>query len=166
MCLCETKDFVVFLLAALLIISRSKRIFKNRLVILSILSRHRDAVFDVEFGRMERNLYRIHRDVMPQAPKTPEEIVKMFSQQNIKDTFGMSLGPHKEEFYKDTVIEKNFAYTIFQSKGICNFVESLPASQRNYMLDGTFQSVPRGDYQQLLIIYIEYCEHVSFPVSF
>lgn len=76
----------------------------------------------------------------------------------------MTLGADKEEFYKDTIIEKNFAYTIFQSKGICNFVESLPVSQRKYLLDGTFQSVPRGDYQQLLIIYIEYCDHVSFAI--
>lgn len=126
------------------------------------LLRYQDAVNIIEFGRMERNLYRIHRNVMPQAPKTPEEIINMFAQQNIKDTFGMSLGEIKEEFHKDTIIEKNFAYTIFQSKRICNFVETLPVSQRKYMLDGTFQSVSRGTYQQLLIIYIEYCDHVSF----
>lgn len=108
---------------------------------------------------MERNLYKIHKEVMPKAPKTSDEILTMFGKNNIMETFGRSLN-EAHAFYVDTVIEEKFSYTIFQSKGICEIIDKLPKAQRKFLLDGTFKSCPRGSYEQLLIIYLEYYDHV------
>lgn len=112
---------------------------------------------------MERNLYKIHKDVMPVAPKTPGEVLKMFGMEHIMNTYGKSLD-EGHIFYVDTVIEEDFSYTIFKSKGICNIIDRLPKAQRKFLLDGTFKSCPRGSYDQLLIIYLEYYNHVRFTV--
>lgn len=102
---------------------------------------------------------------MPNSPQTPEDILKMFGAENIMSTYGKSLGKGKP-FFVDTNIEKDFSYTIFKSEGVCESIKTLPNAQKKYMLDGTFKSCPQGSYNQLLIIYIEYYDHVSILLTF
>lgn len=124
--------------------------------------RHKEAVNDIQFARMERNLYKLRQNVMPSSPQTPEEILNMFGTENIMNMYGKSL--NGEPFFVDTIIDKDYSYTIFKSDGICEFIKTLPNSQKKYMLDGTFKSCPLGRYNQLLIslimriIYLEYYE--------
>lgn len=105
---------------------------------------------------------------MPKAPKTSEFFLNMFGMDNIMNTFGKSLNEGRA-FYVDTVIEEDFSYTKFQSKGLCEIVDKLPMAQRKFLLYGTFKSCPQGSYEQLLKIYLEYYDHVRlfylFPYS-
>lgn len=58
------------------------------------------------------------------------------------------------KFYIVTIAEKNFAFTLFASQFVIDFVKK-NINRRNYLLDGTFDKIPTG-YYQLLIISFEY----------
>lgn len=65
------------------------------------------------------------------------------------------------KFYVDTVITTEYAFTLFVSKFVVDFIEkNIEPAARNYLLDATFDSLPKG-YYQLLIISIEYQNDVS-----
>lgn len=61
-----------------------------------------------------------------------------------------------EDFYIDTVVKPHFAFTVFASKYVIDFInKNIEPNLRSYLLDGTFDSLPDG-YYQLLVISIEY----------
>lgn len=65
------------------------------------------------------------------------------------------------KFYFGTEIQKDFAFTVFASEFVINFVKNnITPRRRRYLMDGTFDSLPKG-YYQLLIICIEYANDVS-----
>lgn len=105
---------------------------------------------------LERNKNKEH----PKRPRSIEDIPKKFSDPYIIERYGYNL-ESDFRFYVDTVIKKEFAFTIFASQFTINFVkENIAPQSRHYLMDGTFDSLP-GNFYQLLIIAIEYRNDVS-----
>ena len=65
------------------------------------------------------------------------------------------------KFCIDIVVTPDHAFTDFASKFVMNFIEkNMEPTARNYLMDATFDSLPK-EYYQLLIISIEYQNDVS-----
>lgn len=59
------------------------------------------------------------------------------------------------------MITPNYEFTIFASQFVMSFIQqNIRPGDRNYLMDGTFDSLPNGFYQ-LLIIALEYENDVS-----
>lgn len=111
---------------------------------------------------MERNLRRQKNPKYPSKPVTASQIKQAYEDKAIKVDFGLNLAK-TQEFYIDTVeTEVNSAFTLFASHQVINLIEeNIPAAERRYLIDGTFDACPVGCYYQLLIIVIEYKNDVS-----
>lgn len=119
---------------------------------------------NIQFGQMRRNLYKIKNKIFPKSPRTFPEIIEIFEKSDILKTFGFSRYEKTENFYKNTVIEEQYSYSIFLSPSICSIIDSMAEDQpRNYLIDGTFSITPysNNQFKQLLIIHIAHNEHVS-----
>lgn len=65
------------------------------------------------------------------------------------------------KFYIDTVVTPHYAFTVFASNFVIDFIEkNMEHTSRNYLMDATFDSLPK-EYYQLFIISIEYQNDVS-----
>lgn len=113
---------------------------------------------------MRRNLHRIKAQTLPKTPKSPADIIACFEQDNFMQTYGFTMPPDSKQFYVNTIVEANFSYTIFISQYICDQIKTFQPNQKKYLIDGTFKIVPYGSYKQLLIIHIEYDNHVSIQI--
>lgn len=82
------------------------------------------------------------------------------------EKFGFALRQNRtvpSRFYKTVVIEDNYKFCVFASDEIVELIkENISEQNRHFMMDATFKVCPYGDFNQLLIIYIAYCEEVSF----
>lgn len=116
----------------------------------------------IKFKKCEGTLRRIANPQYPQHPKTASEVKVSFSDQSILANFGQNLRKSRP-FYIGTEILPKFQFTLFASYGVIELIEKhIPPPQRNYLMDGTFYVRPLGTWYQLLIIYIEYKNSVSF----
>lgn len=80
------------------------------------------------------------------------------------DKYGYNM-EHDAKCYIDTVVTPHYAFTVFASKFVIDFIEkNIEPSTRNYLMDATFDSLPKGFYQ-LLIISIEYQNDVSEVIN-
>lgn len=96
----------------------------------------------------------------PKDPRSVEGIRNKFLKQSIIEEYGYNL-EKDEVFYIDTVVEKNYAFTVFASKFVIDFIEkNIQPSERSYLMDGTFDSLPNA-YYQLIVISIEHQNDVS-----
>lgn len=96
----------------------------------------------------------------PRIPDSISAIRDEFSKPDIIEKYGYTLDGDTR-FYIDTVVEHDFAFTIFASKYVIDFIENkIDPKSRNYLMDGTFNSLP-SEFYQLLIISIEYQNDVS-----
>lgn len=66
---------------------------------------------------------------------------------------------HDDKFYIDTVVAPTYAFSVFASKFVIDFIEK-NLETRNYLIDATFDSLP-DEFYQLLIIAVEYKNKVS-----
>lgn len=122
---------------------------------------------------MKRTLQRHKNKIYPKIPKTLEDIRNSFLDPKILNEYGYNL-TNSAQFYIDTVIETNHAFTVFASKFVIDFIQkNIEPGQRNYLLDGTFDRLPGGGYYQLLIITIEFenqvcqiCKYLKVFVTF
>lgn len=113
---------------------------------------------------MERNLRRLKNVPYPSMPKTPAEIRNAFKDPLTIVEFGYNLRD-THPFYINTVeINSSSAFTLFASHQVISIIEQ-NIQDRNFLMDGTFAVTPMGDYYQLLVIYIEYCNDVSFSME-
>lgn len=114
-------------------------------------------------GSMKRNIGRLtNKKKRPKNVETPALIAEEFQNAETMNNFGLNLRKN-EIFYIDTIVEPQFAFTIFASHQIINLTKNhIPVNDRRYMMDGTFDVTPLGSYYQLLIIYIEYKNDVCF----
>ena len=66
-------------------------------------------------------------------------------------------------FYKASIQEEGFSFCIFVSEKIIGLMnENILPSNRQLLLDGTFAVTPIGCFNQLLVIYIQYFDKVSY----
>lgn len=109
---------------------------------------------------MKKTLERCKSANFPKIPKSISDIKEAFMKPDIKNKYGLTLDA-ENYFYVDTILGDDFQFTVFASHFIINFVkEKIPPESRNFLLDGTFDSLPKSFYQ-LLIIAIEYQNKVS-----
>lgn len=89
-----------------------------------------------------------------------QQLEKEFLKLKILNEFGYTLAGDAL-FYLGTVIQKNYEFVVFHSDFVANFIEEkIPVGCWYYLMDGTFDSLPRGVYQ-LLTISIAYENNVS-----
>lgn len=113
---------------------------------------------------MKQTLMRHKNKTYPKDPGTIEAIREAFLQPNILKEFGANL-EGDADFYINTVVEEEFAFTIFASKFVIDFIEkNIEPSSRSFLMDGTFDSLPNA-YYQLLVISIEFNNDVSKNIS-
>lgn len=96
----------------------------------------------------------------PKKPDLVEDIGRRFEERNIMEKYGYNY-ENDGKFYIDTVVAPDHAFTVFASKFVIDFIEkNMEPKSRNYLMDATFDSLPK-EYYQLLIISIEYQNDVS-----
>lgn len=114
----------------------------------------------LDHNRIKQTLLRHKNKKYPKDPGTVNGIRETFLQEEIFKEYGSNL-EGDEDFYIDIIVEEDFAFTIFASKFVIDFIEkNIAPSSRTYLMDGTFDSLPNA-YYQLLVISIEYNNDVS-----
>lgn len=104
---------------------------------------------------MKRTLQRHKNKQYPKCPGSIEEIRQTFMDPNILEKYGNNI-EGDGMFYVDTIVHQNYAFTVFVSKYVIDFIKkNIPPKSRHYLLDATFDSL-LNQYYQLLIISIEY----------
>lgn len=87
-------------------------------------------------------------------------MAKELKKPDIQEKFGKTLDG-KRQFYIDSVVRPTFSFHLFASLAVISFIKQfIKSGERFYSMDGTFQVVPRG-LSQLLIISIQYKNKVG-----
>lgn len=109
---------------------------------------------------MKKTLQRCKNKTYPKTGHSLEEIRDQFNNRKIMEEYGYNL-ELDAKFYVGTKIATNYGFVVFKSQHIVDFImESIPAGSRHFVMDGTFDSLPKGFYQ-LIIIAVEYQNEVS-----
>lgn len=120
---------------------------------------------------MKRTLIRHKSKKYPVAPRSVEGVRETFMKPDIFEEYGLNK-ERDADFYIGTIChvgdeedgnDKDYAFTVFASKYVIDFIKKMPPHQRSYLMDGTFDSLP-SEYYQLLTISIEYKTEVSNSV--
>lgn len=124
------------------------------------------------YAEKKRTLERWKNQTYPKVPSSIEQLQSDFKKPDIINKYG-STHDGDAKFYMDTIITKNYEFTIFASQYVMSFIQNyVEPEERRYLMDGTFDSLPKGFYQ-MLIIALEYQNdvsclhiHISVRVSF
>lgn len=117
---------------------------------------------------------KIVNGTLPASPTTGEEVIKAFSNDDVKTKYGTSLQNGEDieslpstDFYQHTHECKAFSYTIFASQNVINGIKTqIPVGRRKFAMDATFKVCPYGIFNQLLIIHVEHLDEVRIFISF
>lgn len=109
----------------------------------------------IDIQKQAQRLNALKNTNTPKWSQSIESLCQQFNRIDIMQSHGKTLD-EKDNLYFETVLEDDFAFSIFVSKAAIRMVERyIPQEQRFYVLDATFRIVPKPFYQ-LLIISIEY----------
>lgn len=88
----------------------------------------------------------------------------MFERPEIREKYGYTYDGDAP-FYVGSVVNDEYAFTIFKSEFVIENIKAniLPAD-RKYLMDGTFDCIPK-EFYQLVIISIEYENDVSCTMN-
>lgn len=125
--------------------------------------RDRNTGTNLKFQNVDRSLHRWKNDQHPKIPNSIQELQSAFEKPEIIDKYG-STYEGNGKFYINTILSPKCDFTVFASPFIMKFIEE-NIKDRRYLMDGTFDSLPKGFYQ-MLIISIEYKDDVSKSTSF
>ena len=102
-----------------------------------------DGSVDVNFKQIKRCLNKIRTQSLPKCPKTPIEVQKCFENELFLENYGMSR-QKDQQFYKHTILENSFSYTVFMASKIVDLINSnfIDYESRKFFIDGTFNIVP------------------------
>lgn len=121
----------------------------------------------LSLNKIGRNLLKISSSTLPKSPKTCAEIIDALENENVVLSYGMTQqngenvdGLSSKPFFKKAFECKDFAYCIFVSDNIVDGIKKIPVARRNFLMDATFKVCPFGQFNQLLIIYVEHLEEV------
>lgn len=112
---------------------------------------------------MKRNLDRHKNKEYPKNTKVYEEIRDKFSRPEIIEKYGLTYD-NDAKCYIETVVEENYTFTVFSSEFVINIVKNHIQGERKYLMDATFDCIPR-EFYQLLIISVEFMNDVSKSVK-
>lgn len=119
-----------------------------------------DSDIDLEYDKMKRQLFRMKNAKYPKIPKNISDIENALNDATIRKNFAHTYNSD-HELYAGTVQKKEYSFVVFVSRKVINSIEkSIPSSDRNYLIDGTFRIVPR-QFKQLLVISVEFRNDVS-----
>lgn len=114
----------------------------------------------LNYNQVKRTIARKKNKVYPRIPRSMQEFKTEFSKPSILHEYGNNLD-NDARFYLDTEITDDYEFIVFYSAYVKNFIEEkIPVGSRNYLMDATFDSLPKGVYQ-LLIISLGYDNNVS-----
>lgn len=120
--------------------------------------RNREIGTNLKFQSADRNFHRWKTESRPKIPSSIKELESAFKTPEIINKYGQSYeGDGK--FYIGTVLSPECDFTVFASPFVMKFIEE-NINDRRYLMDGTFDSLPKGFYQ-MLVISIEYQDDVS-----
>lgn len=110
---------------------------------------------------MKRTIIRKKNKQYPKIPRTIEQFKEEFAKPQIMKEYGRTLHGDSN-FYLGTEITEDYKFAVFYSEFVVNFIkEKIAINSRRYVMDATFDSLPDG-YYQLLIIAVEFQNHVSY----
>lgn len=108
----------------------------------------------VPLKKINSTLRRYRNDVRQrkfiESPDTVAGVVAAFQCETTFDAFGCS------EFYRGTVVEATFGFSVFASATVVQYISQSPASDRYYHVDGSMNVLPVGEFKELLIVYWEH----------
>lgn len=116
-----------------------------------------------------RTLQRIKNGILLRNPETPAEIVDIFKNEKILESFGYTFGEGEKKniFYDGTVETDSFSYCVLSSKYMISLINAhIRPEHIHILMDATFKTVPLGPFNQLLIIYIRKHQQVKYCHSF
>lgn len=114
---------------------------------------------DLSYPKVKRTIERKKNERYPREP-TIGTIKMEFAKPEIMNKYGYTLDSDAK-FYIDTVVQSDYQFTVFFSDYVAKFIEkNIPVGSRKYLIDGTFDKLPVG-YYQLLIVTVEYQNDVS-----
>lgn len=109
---------------------------------------------------MKKTLERCKNKAYQKPGRSLEEIRNQFQEEKIMEEYGYNL-ENDSRFYVGTKIAADYGFVVFKSQYVVDFInESIPPESRHYVMDGTFDSLPK-EFYQLIIIAIEYQNEVS-----
>lgn len=114
------------------------------------------------YNRFRSTLNKAKNSKIPDSPKTLIEVRDAFLRDETFQMFGKTLGEPSVDFYKGTVIEDSFGFTVFASDTIVQHIGKL--ADKEYYADGTF-TLPIGEYQQMFVVHLELDGH-SYPALY
>lgn len=92
------------------------------------------------------------------SPENVEGVAAAFRQECIMERYGYTYGSPRQAFYRGSVVEDAYAFTVFVSPSVVAHISSCPAGQQ-YHIDGTF-ALPHGAFKQLVVIHLAIQNHV------
>lgn len=113
--------------------------------------------FPSNFESVERTLRTRRKSKYGKPPVSPEEIAFEFEKADVLRDLGTSIQRDKGQLYNTTQIKDDYSNCIFSSaKSISLVKEHLEVNERFFLMDATFRITPRGVFQQVLVIYIQF----------
>lgn len=119
------------------------------------------------FDEFKKTLQNCRKQRYGKSPINGTEILVEFEKQSVLDNYGFSLLQDHGSFFNDVVISDNFENCIFSSaKSIELILQNTTEAERFFIVDGTFRITPKGVWQQVLILHINFGIKVSYLFVF
>lgn len=123
--------------------------------------------FPHSFDHYARTLRDCRKSRFGRSPLSAMEIKTAFDNAIIRNDLGCSLFGQNEPLYNDILIEKDFTNCVFSSaKSIALIKEFVEPHERFFLMDATFRVTPIGDFEQVLVLYVQFGIKVSFRQKF
>lgn len=114
----------------------------------------------LNYKKVKKTIQRKKTPRYPANPKSLAQFKEDILKPNVMSNYGYTTDGDFR-FYMDTVLTKDYDFTVFFSQYTIEFInKNIPPGTRRYILDGTFDKIPKGFYQ-LLVIAIEFQNDVS-----
>lgn len=110
----------------------------------------------LDFKKLEPQLNRLKNKQYPIKPTTSETMAVELEKPDIREKYGRTLDKQRE-FYIKSEVRPTFSFHLFASLAVLSFIKDHvnKPTERFYSIDGTFNVVPKG-LSQLLIISIQF----------
>lgn len=109
------------------------------------------------FDEFKKTLGNCRKQRFGKSPTNGVEVLAEFEKQSVSEAYGFSLLQDHGQFFNDVVIEDNFENCIFSSsKSIDLILQNTTEAERFFIVDGTFRITPKGVWQQVLILHINF----------
>lgn len=121
----------------------------------------------LNFNKHRRNLLQIRNTNIPKPPNNVHEVIEAYKNDVVVEHYSRTLHENSDDqFYKGSYECDDFSYSYFASDHVMNNIrDNIPEEKREFLMDATFKICPLGKFYQLLIIYIAFCDQVSFQTA-